>query len=156
MKTFTDSADRTWTVQMNIGAAKRVRDLLNVDLLALDKGDPPVITRLGIDPVFLCDVIYVLVKPQADKEDVSDVQFGEAMGGEAIHQAQNAFYEELALFFRGLGRTDLATACVTQRKIIDMAVKRVNQRVKAVNLEELVTQAEEETFGNSSLNSPES
>jgi len=33
MRTFSDNAGRTWTVQVNVNAIKRVRDLAKVDLL---------------------------------------------------------------------------------------------------------------------------
>ena len=32
MKTFVDNAGRTWTVQINVEAIKRVRELLSVNL----------------------------------------------------------------------------------------------------------------------------
>ena len=80
MKTFTDSAGRTWTVSLTIDAAKRVKGLLDVNLLELEAGDPPLLTKLGTDVILLCDVIFALVKPQADAAGVSDEQFGAALG----------------------------------------------------------------------------
>jgi len=70
--------------------------------------------------ILLCDVIFVLVKPQADAAGVSDEQFAAALGGDAILAAQTAFYEELVDFFRKLGRTDLAKAVDAQRRMIDL------------------------------------
>ncbi len=150
MKTFTDTADRTWTINLTIDAVKRVRSLLDVDLLALDEGDPPLITKLGVDVVLLCDVIFALIKPQADEQDVSDEQFGQALGGEAIMGAHTAFYDEVISFFRHLGRRDLAKAVETQRRVIDLGVKRVEMAIEKFPVEEMI----EKTVGEAFTNSP--
>jgi len=135
MKTFTDTAGRTWTIALTIDAAKRVKSLLDVNLLELEAGDPPLLTRLGTDVILLCDVIFALVKPQADAAGVTDEEFGRALGGEAILAAQTALYEELVDFFRKLGRGDLAKAVDAQRRMIDLAVARIETRIDGMDLE---------------------
>jgi len=152
MKTFTDTAGRTWTIALTIDAAKRVKGLLDVNLLELESGDPPLLTRLGSDVILLCDVIFALVKPQADQQGVTDEQFGAALGGEAILGAQTALYEELVHFFRGLGRNDLAKAVEAQRRMIDLAVSRIETRIDKLDLEAAI----ESTRGESSTNWPAS
>ena len=152
MKTFPDTTGRTWTVALTIDAAKRVRSLLDVNLLELEAGDPPLLTRLGTDVILLCDVIFALVKPQADAAGVSDEQFAAALGGETILAAQTAFYEELVDFFRKLGRTDLAKAVDAQRRMIDLAVARIETRIDRLDLEAAV----ESTLGEPSTSSPPS
>jgi hypothetical protein len=116
MKTFSDNAGRTWTIDLTIGAAKRVRDLLRIDLLAplivkrrkrpdgSVRKTLPLVTRLQLDVVALIDVIYVLVKPQADAQGVTDEQFGQALGGEAACAAHEAFMGEWRGFFHELRR----------------------------------------------------
>ena len=152
MKTFTDTAGRSWTIALTIDAAKRVKGLLDVNLLELEAGDPPVLTRLGTDVILLCDVIFALVKPQADAAGVTDEQFGAALGGEAILAAQTALYEELVDFFRKLGRGDLAKAVQAQKKMIDLAVARIEERLDGLDLEAALTK----TLGESSTSWPES
>ena len=152
MKTFTDTAGRTWTLSLTIDAAKRVKGLLDVNLLELEAGDPPLLTKLGTDVILLCDVIFALIKPQADAAGVSDEQFGAALGGEVILAAQTAFYEELVDFFRKLGRTDLAKAVDAQRRMIDLAVRRIETRIDRLDLEAAV----ESTLGEPSTSSPPS
>ena len=98
MKTFNDNAGRTWTLSVNIAAVKRVRSLLDVDLLEL--ADGKLLERLVGDPVLLCDVIYCLLKPEADAAQVGDEDFGRAMAGDAIDCATEALLEELVAFFR--------------------------------------------------------
>lgn len=156
MRTFTDSAGRTWTLALTIDAAKRARDLLKVNLLELEAGSPPLLTRLGTDVILLCDVIYALVKPQADAAGVTDAQFGAALGGEVILAAQTAFYEELVDFFRKLGRSDLAKAVAAQRKMIDLAVQRIETRIDRLDLAAVVETSLESTRGEPSTSLPAS
>jgi len=158
MKTFKDTRDREWKIALTFGAAKRVKDLLGVNLLALDAGDPPLLTRLGTDVMLLCDVIFALIKPQADEQNVTDEQFGAALGGEAILNAQAAFYEELVLFSQGLGRTDLAKTIHAQAAMIKKAVALVTDKIDA-SAERQIAKIESEIetiLGDSSTNSPES
>ena len=150
MRTFADNAGRTWTITLTIDAAKRVKCLLDVNLLELEAGDPPLLTRLGTDVILLCDVIYALVKPQADGVGLTDEQFGAALGGEAILAAQTAFYEELVDFFRKLGRGDLARAVDAQRRMIDLAIARIETRLDKLDLEAAI----ETTLGEPSTSWP--
>lgn len=85
--------------------------------------------------ILLCDVIFALVKPQADAAGVSDQEFAAALGGDVVLAAQTAFYGELVDFFRKLGRTDLAKAVDAQRRMIDLAVARIETRIDRLDLE---------------------
>jgi hypothetical protein len=136
MKQFLDSAGRAWTISLTIDCVKRVRSLLgaDVDLLKIDAGDPPLMTRLT-EIELLCDVIFAAIKPQADAAGITDKQFGESLGGDAIKAAQDAFYAELVDFFRKLGRRDLAKAVETQSQIIDRAVTQITTRIEHLDLE---------------------
>jgi len=152
MKTFADSAGRTWTVSLTLDSVKRVRDLLGVNLLELDQGEPPLLPRIGTDVILLCDMIFAILKPQADAAGVSDAEFGAALGGEVIMAAQKAFYEELVGFFRQLGRGDLARAVEAQQRMILLAVAAVERRIEGVDVEGEI----EKTLGSWSGSSPAS
>lgn len=139
MKQFTDSAGKTWAISLTIDAVKRIRGLLGVNLLEIEAGDPPLLTRLGLDIILLCDVIYAAIKPQTEAAGVTDEQFGAALGGEFIKAAQDAFYSELVDFFRGLGRPDLAKAVDAQRRMIDRTIKQITTRIEHLDVEAEVT-----------------
>ena len=135
MKVFTDNAGKTWSVCMTIDSVKRVRDLLGVNLVEPEAGEPPLLTRLGTDEILLCDVVFCLIKPQADTLGVTDEDFGRALGGDAILAAQTALYEELIDFFLKRGRPDRANAVAAQKKMIEMAIERVKIKLEAMNPE---------------------
>ena len=102
MKTFKDTAGRTWQIAMNVTVAKRVKSALGVDLLQLgsEAGNPEdhLFTRLHTDPCFLVDVLYVVCLTEAEAKNITDEQFGEAMAGDAIDQATKALLEEIVDF----------------------------------------------------------
>jgi len=152
MHAFRDTAGRTWQLSVTFGSAKRVKALLGINLLELEGGDPPLLTRLGTDVMLLCDVIFALIKPQADALGVSDEQWAEAMGGDAILAAQTALYEELTDFFQSRGRRDVATAIEKQRRLVDVAVRVAESRIEALDPQREV----ESIFGDSATSSPES
>jgi len=97
MKTFNDSQGRMWSVVINVSAVKRVRDLLDVDLLDVANGE--LLSRLADDPCILVDVLFVLCKPEADAKSITDEDFGRGMVGGVLDEAASALMKELLDFF---------------------------------------------------------
>ena len=128
MKTFKDNADRIWSVTINVDAIKRVRSLLQVDLMEAVEGR--LIERLMADPVLLCDVIYCVCKDEADARGVTDEEFGRAMAGDAIELATTALLEELVDFFplgkRQLLRKALAKLESFQETMLSVVTARLD------------------------------
>jgi hypothetical protein len=131
MKTFTDNAGRTWAVQINVDAIKRVKDLAGVNLLEAIEGK--LVERLVNDPVLLCDVVYALVK---DQHPVSDGDFGRAMAGDAIDGATAALLEELVDFFPLARRRALSKALAKYQKLQATAMQAVESRLDSPELEQ--------------------
>jgi hypothetical protein len=159
MKCFKDNQNRNWTIVVNVAAVKRVRSLLEINLLdvvKLDEKNRPnvdLLEQLASDPVLLCDVIYCICKPEADAQNISDEDFGMAMGGDAIEHATTALLEELVDFFPEAKRLVL-------RKLMNAGEKVKDQMEKALKLELDNPQLEKELekqvtqYINSSTSSP--
>ena len=131
MQLFKDDQGHEWTIAITVGAIKRVKALLpGIDLAKPDEGKPPLIGRLPIDPVLLCDVIYCLVKPAADAANITDEQFGEAMGGDALAHAAAAFWEEYKDFFQRLDRHDVARLVATQQALLREIVEQTTGEIE--------------------------
>ena len=149
MKTFTDNASRTWTVAINVTSIKRVKDTLDVNLLEAIEGH--LLERLVSDPVLLCGLLFVLCKPEADAQQVSDEEFGQSMGGDAIDRATTALLEELVDFFPSGKRGVLASALVKlkhlETRAIEIATERLESPQLAAHLEALLS-APGDSFGN--------
>ncbi len=103
MRKFKDSAGRTWEIVINVGAIKRVLAVTKHNLCNLhDHGDGqlPLVLRLEQDVTILFDVLWELVKDQAAKLGVSFDQFCEAFDAGSLGDTAEAFWGELADFFR--------------------------------------------------------
>jgi hypothetical protein len=151
MRTFKDNGGRTWTVTVNVDAVKRVRSLLDVNLL--DVVDGKLIERLAADPVLLCDVLYALVKPEADAQKVTDQDFGRGMAGDTIDLATTALLEELVDFFPQGKRRLLQKALA---KLKDWEAKALGVAERKLDSPELEAQFENalKSIGDSSGGSP--
>ena len=144
MKTFTDNAGRSWDISVTVDAIKRVRSLLDVDLMEAAAGK--LIQQLADNPVLLCDVIYCIVKPQADEKEITDEAFGKAMAGDAIDQATSAFLEDLVNFFPIQRREMLQKVLVKLKNLEAIAAEVVNKRLDSPELETQM-RAELESIG---------
>jgi len=154
MKTFNDNAGRTWTIAINVDAIKRVRSLLDVDLLEIVEGK--LIEKLIRDPVLLCDVVYAVCKPEADAKSVSDEEFGRAMAGDAIEHATKALLEDLVGFSPSpRDRANLQRVLATTWNVMDRARDLVEKRLESGELETVVERALA-SAGSSSGAAPES
>ncbi|MBT4819068.1 MAG: hypothetical protein HON70_25395 [Lentisphaerae bacterium] len=139
MKTFKDNAGRTWTVGVNVDAIKRVRTVLDVNLMEAVEGD--LLEQLSSDPVLLCDVIYVVCKPEADAQSVSDEDFGRAMAGDAIEHATTALLEELVDFFPRGKRRVLHKALAKLQAVEARAVEYAQARLEDPELDRRIEAA---------------
>jgi hypothetical protein len=159
MKSFTDNAGRSWSVEVNVAALKRVKGLAGVDLLEVLDGT--LIDRLIRDPVLLCDVLYAACKPEADAKGVSDEEFGRAMAGDAIEHATGALLDEIVSFCPSpRDRAALGRVLAATRTAMDKARDLVEQRLDSGELERAIDQAVGgipglATAGNSSTAAPE-
>lgn len=100
MRTFADSAGRTWTVNLTVDAVRRVESARRLDLCQLHAGEPPLLLRLEQDAVLLFGVVWELIRPQADGLGVKEDQFYASIDAASIGRAADAFWSELADFFQ--------------------------------------------------------
>ena len=141
MKTFTDTAGRTWTLSLTLGTAMAVKAKLDVDLLQPEAGDPPLLTRLGTDEMLLGEVLCAMLEKQFESHKVSDDDVRAAFDGQTLLAAQKAFYEELIDFFRSRGRNDRAKAVAKQMAMIEAAVTAIETRIDGIDVDETIAGA---------------
>ena len=133
MKTFTDKKKRKWEIEVTVGTVKRVRDLIDVDLVKVLEGD--LIERLRLDPELLVNVIYALCKPQADERKISDEDFGQAMNGLSIDGALAALFVELADFFPSPTRQLIHLAAKKTESLTRIAIETAAKAKKGTKME---------------------
>lgn len=134
MQKFTDATGRDWPVTITVGTVRRVRQLVDVDLLKLDEA---LLKRLATDPVELANVLYVICEPTCDERGISDEQFGELLGGDVIDQATEAFIEAIIDFFPRARRTVARQVRAKAKTHEERLLKRTTERVEA-NLETIL------------------
>ncbi len=97
MQVFTDNKKRNWTVVINVATARRVKAMLEVDLMdALGGG---LVKKLSADSGLLCNILYVLCEYEAEERGITDRKFGVALTGGCAVAAYCAFMAELVNFF---------------------------------------------------------
>ena len=156
MKAFQDNQGREWSLAIDTNGVKRVRDLLGVDLMEIVSKGSDVLERLYYDPVLIVDVLFVLLKPQADAEKITDQSFGEALTGDAIDRGHAALMAELPGFFRHpRQRKNLTKALSMMAKAEDRALELAGEMMDSPALRGKIEEALK-NFGNSFTNSPDS
>ena len=139
MRTFKDNAGRTWTVAVNVGAIKAVKDALAVNLVdGTVNGN--MMERLAGDPILLADVLYVLCREECEARQVSDIDFGRSLAGDSIDSATEALLEELVDFFPSSRRGLLRNVLVKYRKLDGMRVTAMQQRLDSGLVERAMEQ----------------
>lgn len=136
-------------MSLTLGAARRVRSLLKVDLLRLleprAEGGAPLLTELETDADLLVEVVYALVKPQADDAGISGEAFAELIDGDVFADFYSGFLEELRFFSRGLPRGRVIAAAMDKHEeIVRTHVDQATATIVGMT-----------TPGMSSTNSPE-
>ncbi len=134
MHTFKDSADRLWTVAINVSAIKRVRGLINIDLYGLVDDRFEGLAKLLADPISLIDVIYCLCRDEAEKRGITDEAFGAAFHGDVIEHASRAFLEEFTDFFPDPRvRAGLAKVMQKSRTVADRLLERAQMEIDQID-----------------------
>ena len=143
-KTFKDAAGRTWTVEITVDTIKRVRTVLDTDLLDAAAGD--LLRDLALDPVRVVDILYVILEEQTKDQGVSDTDFGKAMDGDVIDAAVDSFLDALINFFprrqRAIMREVLDKATLLQ----DRVLAAVQKRTQGPELEKVVDRVLNQQF----------
>jgi hypothetical protein len=144
MRSFKDALGRSWDLAVNVGTIKRIKGRVGVDLTCLADGEPPLVQRLTADMILQVDCIWAAIEPQARAAAVSDEQWAESMGGDAMAAAIEAFWQEVVDFFQP-SRPGLAALAGTTGRL---AAARQNLAAEVAGLLA--------TLGPSSPSSPES
>jgi len=143
MKTFRDTADREWGVTVDVNAIKRVMkapidflgESLKVNLLALVEPDSDLLKKVVEYPPLICDIAYALCKPQCDEKNVSDEEFGRAMGGDVLEKVLDLILEETIDFFPQGRRTVLRRVLKKSRTFAEKAKALTAARLETGELE---------------------
>jgi len=153
MKTFTDNNGRAWALIINVATLKRVRALCDVDLTKVveldEKGQPctKLLEQLSSDPVLLVDVLYAICKPECDRQNISDEDFGTAMAGDAIDHAASALLDEIVDFFPAAKRLTFQKVLTATRRFEAIARKKLESLLADGKFEDQLVSELERSVG---------
>ena len=136
MKTFVDNMGKTWTVTVNVGTIKRVKDLLGINLVQAITGD--LIEKVENDICLFVDILYVVCKQQAQANNISDEKFGELLGGDSLEKATEAFLDQLIDFFPEAKRNLYRKAWSKTKQAEVLAVQKLEKKLQAMDLEQML------------------
>lgn len=143
MKQFTDSKGKTWELSLTIGSCKRVKDVLNFDLLHPEKPSDPnddesngaYVDRIENDPFFILDMIKTICDESVEKNGYANLKqdkFYDLFDGQAFQDATSAFQAEYEDFFLRIGKP-------AQNKYLKMAwqIKQTKEDLLAARFSEI-------------------
>ena len=142
MQKFVDSHGRVWVIEINAAVIKRVRALTGINLYEVVDGE--LMEKLESDIVLFCDLLYAICKPQADRDQISDEQFGEGLAGDVIDEATTAFIEAMLQFLperhRHRTRRAVAKQQRTQSRLNQMIVNKLDDETIETRLVQKIEQ----------------
>ncbi len=119
MASFKDKNGKEWILALDAPTIKAVRSACTVDLAGLDGAAYEALVN---DAVLLVDVLWVICREQAQRDGVTDVQFGRALVGDAIEAATSAMLESIADFFQGKKKELLVAIAAKNAKLREIGV----------------------------------
>lgn len=148
MASFTDLKGRRWTVALNVQKVREVRDRLDVDLVNLERSGA--LQQLIVDPVRVCDVLYLVCREECRERNIDDAQFGESLAGECFGDAVDALMEAICDFFPPRVGTLVKATAARVREAQDYLLDKQLDLLESLDVAQLVQQ----TLGNASGTSP--
>ena len=142
MPTFKDANNREWTIKLDALTVLRVRTatcdvpqckhMQGCGCTGVDLGDREgkVQLQLRRDVVLLVNTLYLLCLPEAQRQGISDEQFGASLVGDAIERATIAMDEAIADFFPEETRAILRAVNAKDTEVrtlgVQLALKKIN------------------------------
>ena len=142
MQSFKDSKGIIWTIEVNVGAIKRVRALCGIDLLNVitvgEDGKPntELLDRLSDDPVLLVDTLYAVCQPEIEKRGLTDEEFGMSFDGDALVAAAHALLDGVVDFFPEAKRRMFRKVLTVSRRFEDATNRYLAETLDSGKLDE--------------------
>ena len=130
MTTFADTTGRPWVLSITTAHFRAARERVGVDLNEY-AADPTKLFVLFDDLPRFCDLLYLLVEPQARALGVTDEQFGAAMSGDVFDAAFAAFLDAYANFSPSQTRRVVRSLAARWRQVTEAATADLVRRIES-------------------------
>lgn len=143
MKTFKTTDGTEWQVVVNVATIKRCMDDTGLRLTDLFASEAK-IGEFFADDVRFCEVLFSVIRPQADAADKTLDDFLAGIDGTVIEKAVEALLAEVADFFqeprKGLIKKTLARYQAAHLKLVTEGVLAAEKRIEETDFETLLRQ----------------
>jgi hypothetical protein len=153
MRVFKDNLGREWAVDIDTSVVMRLRSQLKVDLMEVFETD--LLSRLMNDIVLAAEVLYWIVKPEADRIGVDEIAWAKAIKGQYA-DVHRTLAEEIADFFgsQGLKGTVVKGGLRTLEMAERMTQTKAEEWFAERNVQEEIERQLQKIFGDLSGNRP--
>lgn len=143
--TFRDRHGRDWTLDITVGTSRRIKSTLGINLLTLMNDNFRAMNELLNDPEQLVNVLYLICKPRADTLTVAtpgvpggtrpftDEDFGDALAGDSLWAATEAFQEAFLDFFPGPAKASVRKMLAKSREVMGLVMAQADQEIDALD-----------------------
>jgi len=144
---FKDEQGRQWNLNITIGKSMQLRDEMNLDVNHLVDPKSGVLHELLVDSWKLLDILLLLTRDERKELGVSDKDFANALGGETLDEATEAFLFGVTSSLKKLQRR--AFAAMTRQISTGMEKAAVKIEAQIQKAEAMMDQKLDTVIGNS-------
>jgi len=124
---FKDTCGRSWNVFVGVAQLRKVREQTGFDGAGLLLHET--FKQLG-DPILLVDVLYCLLEPQINAQQLTPEQFAEGFAGDVIEQALDALVQAVADFLPSTQRAAINVLWGQRMAAMDLVNQNINSLVQ--------------------------
>ncbi|MCA9072401.1 MAG: hypothetical protein KDA84_25930 [Planctomycetaceae bacterium] len=133
MRVFTDGKNREWELEITVDSARRIKEQLEFDIVALKDGEA--LTNLLNDPVKIVDTLWLLLEEQANEAGIDSSKFSRGFFGDALERATDALVSCMIDFFPGKRRAILQKMWSQAKAIQEREIEAVSKYLDSPQLE---------------------
>jgi len=124
---FKDEKGRQWSLKITVGKSMLLRDEMGLDVNQLVDPKSGLLHELIVDSWKLLDILLLLTRDERKGLNVSDLDFADALGGETLDEATEAFLYGVTSSLKKLQRR--AFAAMTRQ--ISTGMEKAAQKIEA-------------------------
>lgn len=159
MRTFRDTQNREWKLDLNVFLLKKVREETGKVLTGIADNNCELLIQLHEDCELLVNVLWCLCESQAkalgvvdDEQSQATEKFAMSLGGDSLGDAAEALVGAVTDFFSSQEQRKALTALMEKAKKAQTILgEALLKKIEAINPNSLA-----ETITDSALNSPQS
>lgn len=135
MAQFKDNKDQEWEVKIDAPMIMKIREDCDPNFLLNDDEHDNTYTRLQVDPVLLCRVIFLLCSKQREERQITEEDFYMEVIGNAIDRASEAMLAAIRSFIPRRTRA-LLDVFAAQDKLQQDAIEKAVTKINSLELRE--------------------